>query len=151
MENKIILLVEDNPDDEELTIRTLKKNNILNDVVVTRSGTEALDYLFGTGSYAGRNTSISPVIIMLDIQLPRINGLEVLKRIRADGRTKLVPVVVLTSSDEERDLVESYKLGANSYVKKPVDFFEFQKAIKQLTLYWLLLNSAPPSTKKSGT
>jgi DNA-binding response OmpR family regulator len=145
MDFKIILLVEDNPDDEELTIRTLKKNNIMNDVVVAHDGKEALDYLFGTDKYVDRDTSIMPVIIMLDIKLPKIGGLEVLRRIRADKRTELLPVVILTSSDEERDLIESYKLGANSYVKKPVHFAEFQKAIKQLALYWLLLNNVPPN------
>lgn len=149
MEIKVILLVEDNPDDEELTIRTLKKHNILNDVVVARDGQEALDYLFGKGKYAGRNTGVMPAVIMLDIKLPKINGLEVLRRIRSDESTKLLPVVILTSSDEEKDLVESYKLGANSYVKKPVHFSEFQKAIKQLALYWLILNNVPSKVSRS--
>ena len=147
MDNKVILLVEDNQDDEELTIRTLKKNNILNDIIVAHDGIEALDYLFGTGKYKDRDMSIMPVIIMLDIKLPKINGLEVLKRIRSDERTKLLPVVILTSSDEERDLIESYMLGANSYVRKPVNFTQFQKAVQQLTLYWLLLNNAPPNIR----
>jgi CheY-like chemotaxis protein len=141
MENKVILLVEDSADDEELTIQTLRKNNIMNEVVVARDGKEALDYLSGSVGDAAR----MPVVIMLDIKLPKIGGLEVLRRIRADEKTKLLPVVILTSSDEERDLVESYRLGANSYVKKPVDFGDFQKAIRQLTLYWLILNNAPPT------
>jgi two-component system response regulator len=143
MEEKVILLVEDNPDDEELTIRTLRKNNILNSVVVAHDGSEALDYLFGTGKYKKRDPGVMPVIIMLDIKLPKVSGLEVLKRIRGDKKTKLLPVVILTSSDEERDLIESYQLGANSYVRKPVDFDQFQKAVQQLALYWLLLNKAP--------
>jgi two-component system response regulator len=147
MDKKVILLVEDNQDDEELTIRTLKKNNILNDIIVAHDGIEALDYLFGTGKYKDRDMSIMPVIVMLDIKLPKINGLEVLKRIRSDERTKLLPVVILTSSDEERDLIESYMLGANSYVHKPVNFSQFQKAVQQLALYWLLLNNAPPVIK----
>jgi len=145
MKEKVILLVEDNPDDEELTIRTLQKNNIRNEVVVAHDGVEALDYLFGTGKYAKRDMNILPVIIMLDIKLPKIGGLEVLRRIRGDERTKLLPVVILTSSDEERDLVESYQLGANSYVRKPVDFDQFQKAVQRLALYWLLLNKAAPN------
>lgn len=145
MEEKIILLVEDNPDDEELTVRTLKKNNIMNKIIVAHDGVEALDYLFGKGKYAKRDITNLPVIVMLDIKLPKINGLELLKRIRTDKRTKLIPVVILTSSDEERDLVESYKLGANSYVRKPVDFNQFQSAVKQLALYWILLNKVPPN------
>jgi two-component system response regulator len=143
MEEKTILLVEDNLDDEELTIRTLRKNNILNDVVVAHDGIEALDYLFGRGKFKKRDVSVMPVIVMLDIKLPKVSGLEVLKRIREDKKTKLLPVVILTSSDEERDLFESYQLGANSYVRKPVDFDQFQKAVQQLALYWLLLNKVP--------
>ena len=143
MENKVILLVEDNPDDEELTIRTLKKNNILNDIIVAHDGLEALDYLFCTGKYKDHETNIMPAIIMLDIKLPKMSGLEVLKRIRADKRTKLCPVVMLTSSDEEKDMIESYVKGANSYVKKPVDFIQFQRAIKDLAIYWLLINKTP--------
>jgi len=143
MSNKIILLVEDNPDDEELTIRILKKHHILNDVVVVRDGSEALDYLFGEGKYANRDLNVMPVIVMLDIKLPKVNGLEVLRRIREDKRTKWLPVVILTSSDEERDLIESYKMGANSYVRKPVDFIQFQQAVEQLALYWALLNEVP--------
>jgi two-component system response regulator len=147
MKEKVILLVEDNPDDQELTIRTLKKHHIMNEVVVAKDGSEALDYLFGAGKYAGRNTNDLPVVIMLDIKLPKIGGLEVLKRIRGDDRTRFLPVVILTSSDEERDLVESYKFGANSYVRKPVNFLEFQNAVQQLTLYWLILNEVPPNIR----
>lgn len=144
MSDKVILLVEDNPDDEALTLRALKKNNIQNDVVVARDGVEALDYLFGTGSYAGRDTSIVPSVTLLDLKLPKIDGLEVLKKIRADERTKLLPVVILTSSKEEQDLINGYKLGANSYIRKPVDFSQFIEAVRQLGLYWLLLNEAAP-------
>ncbi|OEU67355.1 MAG: two-component system response regulator [Desulfobacterales bacterium PC51MH44] len=143
MEEKIILLVEDNPDDELLAIRALKKNNIMNKVVIARDGVEALDYLFGTGAYEGRDMSEMPQVILLDLKLPKINGLEVLKRLRNDERTKLLPVVVLTSSREERDLTECYRLGANSYICKPVDFTQFAEAIRQLGLYWLVLNESP--------
>ena len=142
MDEKIILLVEDNADDEELTIRTLQKNHLKNKIVVVRDGVEALDYLFGTGEYSDRDLSVSPVLIMLDIKLPKLTGLEVLKKIKSDSRTSVVPVVMLTSSDEEKDLIESYQLGANSYVRKPVDFSEFQKSIRQLALYWVLLNES---------
>ena len=144
MDMKTILLVEDNPDDELLAIRALKQNKIMNEVVVARDGAEALDYLFGTGAYEGRDTSVMPQVILLDLKLPKISGLEVLKRLRNDDRTKLLPVVVLTSSKEDRDLNESYRLGANSYIRKPVDFAQFSEAIKQLGLYWLVLNEAPP-------
>ncbi len=144
MNEKIILLVEDNPDDELLTRRALEKNNISNQVVVARDGAEALDYLFGSGAYAGRDTGVLPQVVLLDLRLPKIDGLEVLRRLRADGRTEILPVVVLTSSDEERDIVESYSLGANSYVRKPVDFEQFAQAVLQLGLYWLLLNEPPP-------
>ncbi len=144
MRKKIILLVEDNPDDELLAIRALKKNNIMNEVVVARDGAEALDYLFGAGAYAGRDMSVMPQIILLDLKLPKIDGLEVLRRLRNDERTKLLPVVVLTSSREERDLTESYSLGANSYIRKPVNFAQFTEAIRQLGLYWLVLNESPP-------
>jgi CheY-like chemotaxis protein len=144
MEKKIILLVEDNPDDELLAIRALKKNNIMNEVVVARDGAEALDYLFGTGAYEDRDTSVMPQVILLDLKLPKIDGLGVLKRLREDERTKLLPVVVLTSSKEDKDLNESYRLGANSYIRKPVDFIQFTEAIKQLGLYWLVLNEPPP-------
>ena len=148
MEEKIILLVEDNADDEELTIRTLQKNHLKNKIVVVRDGVEALDYLFGTGEYKDRDLSVLPVLIMLDIKLPKLNGLEVLKRIKTDPRTKFIPVVILTSSDEEKDLVESYQLGANSYVRKPVDFSEFQNSVRQLALYWVLLNESPTNLGK---
>ncbi|HDQ45757.1 MAG TPA: response regulator [bacterium] len=147
MKDKIILLVEDNPDDEELTLRTLKKHHIMNEVIVAHDGAEALEYLFGDGKDSDGNGRERPVLIMLDIKLPRISGLEVLKHIRGDHRTKYLPVVILTSSDEDRDLVESYRLGANSYVRKPVNFLEFQNAVQQLTLYWLLLNEAPSMTR----
>ncbi|HJH32553.1 MAG TPA: response regulator [Methanosarcinaceae archaeon] len=140
---KIILLVEDNPDDVELTLRALKKNNILNKVVVANDGVEALDYLFGTGAYEGRNTSVIPQVLLLDLKLPKVNGLEVLQQIRNYGPTKLLPVVVLTSSMEEHDLIASYQLGANSYIRKPVDFSKFIEAVKQLGLYWLVLNEPP--------
>ena len=144
MSKKIILLVEDNPDDELLAIRALKKNNISNEVVVARDGVEALDYLFGTGAHAGRDMSEMPQIILLDLKLPKIDGLEVLRRLRNDERTKLLPVVVLTSSREEQDLTESYSLGANSYIRKPINFAQFTEAIRQLGLYWLVLNESPP-------
>ena len=144
MSDKIILLVEDNPDDEALTLRAFQKSNIQNEIVVARDGVEALDYLFGAGSHAGRDTSIQPAVVLLDLKLPKIDGLEVLKRIRADQRTKLLPVVVLTSSNEDQDLVNSYALGANSYIRKPVDFAQFIEAVGKLGLYWLLLNEAPP-------
>ena len=143
MSNKIILLVEDNPDDEALTIRALQKNNILNEVVVARDGEEALEYLFGTGRYEGRDTSIQPQVILLDLQLPKLSGHEVLKRLRADKRTELQPVVVLTTSSEQADIIESYKNGANSYTRKPVDFNQFIDAVRQLGLYWLVLNEVP--------
>jgi two-component system response regulator len=144
MNDKVILLVEDNPDDEALTLRALKKNNILNEVVVAHDGVEALDYLLGTGTHAGRNPSHLPQVVLLDLKLPKVDGLEVLRRIRADERTKLLPVVVLTSSKEEQDLLKSYSLHANSYVRKPVDFTQFTEAVRQLGLYWLVLNEAPP-------
>ncbi|MEJ2052939.1 MAG: response regulator [Calditrichaceae bacterium] len=143
MQEKIILLIEDNADDEELTIRTLKKNHIKNEIIVLRNGVEALDFLFGIGKYQDRDISEKPVLVMLDIKLPKLNGLQVLRKIKADSRTNLIPVVILTSSDEEKDLIESYKFGANSYVRKPVDFMEFQKSVQQLALYWVLLNEAP--------
>lgn len=144
MNDKVILLVEDNPNDEELTLRALKKSQILNPVVVVRDGAEALDYLFARGSYADRAASQVPQVILLDLKLPKIDGLEVLKAIRADDRTKLLPVVVLTSSVEDKDLISSYGLGANSYVRKPVDFIQFVEAVKQLGLYWLVINQPAP-------
>jgi two-component system, response regulator len=144
MGDKVILLVEDNPDDEALTVRALKKNNIGNEVVVARDGAEALDYLFGTGAYAGREMTVMPAITLLDLKLPKIDGLEVLNRVRADNRTKLLPVVILTSSKEEQDLINGYRLGANSYIRKPVDFGQFLEAVRQLRLYWLVLNESPP-------
>ncbi|MDH5562224.1 MAG: response regulator [Nitrospirota bacterium] len=144
MTSKHILLVEDHPDDEELTMRALKKNNIMNEVVVARDGVQALEYLFGTGAHAGRDMNIMPQIILLDLKLPKIDGLEVLRRLRADDRTKFLPVVVLTSSKEEQDIVKSYQLGANSYVRKPVDFQEFSQAVQNLGLYWLILNESAP-------
>jgi two-component system response regulator len=140
MEEKIILVVEDNPDDEALMLRALKKNGIANEIVVARDGVEALDYLFGEGQYSGRDGKNVPELILLDLKLPKIDGLDVLKRLREDDRTKYVPVVVLTTSSEQRDIVESYDLGANSYVTKPVDFREFMEATRQLGTYWLLLN-----------
>jgi len=145
MDDKVILLVEDNADDEALTLRALKKNNIKNDVVVAHDGVEALDYLLGAGGPAGRPPHPMPQVVLLDLKLPRVDGLEVLRRLRTDPRTRLLPVVILTSSKEERDLVSSYSLGANSYVRKPVDFAEFTEAIRQLGLYWLILNEAPPN------
>ena len=141
----MILLVEDNQDDEALTLRALKRNKIANEVVVARTGEEALDFLFGTGAHAGRDASVLPQVILLDLNLPRIDGLEVLRRVRANVRTKLLPVVVLTSSKEEQDLISGYSLGANSYVRKPVGFAEFTEAVKVLGMFWLLLNERPPS------
>ena len=143
MKKSIILLIEDNPDDEALTLRAMKKNKILNDIIVARDGAEAIDYLFALGKYAGRDISDAPQVILLDLNLPKIGGLEVLKRIRSDDRTRLFPVVVLTSSKEEKDLIESYKLGANSYICKPVNFNQFTEAIRHLGLYWLVLNEVP--------
>lgn len=143
MRKKFILLVEDNPDDEILTIRALKKNNILNEVVVARDGAEALDFIFGTGQYASRDIKETPQVVLLDLKLPKLDGLEVLKRLRKDERTKLLPIVVLTSSAEEQDMIESYSLGANSYILKPVDFNQFAEAIRHLGLYWLVLNKTP--------
>jgi CheY-like chemotaxis protein len=143
MKNKIILLVEDNPDDVALTLRALKKSKIMNDVVVAQDGVEALEYLFGTGKYAGRDTQVLPQVVLLDLKMPRMDGLDVLQRVRSDERTKLLPVVVLTTSSEDRDRVESYKLGANSYIRKPVNFEQFVDAVQKLGLYWLVLNEAP--------
>ena len=149
MEARMILLVEDNPDDAELTLRALKKNNIANQVTVVRDGAEALDYLFGAGSHAGRDLKKQPALVLLDLKLPKIDGLEVLRRMRADARTRLMPVVVLTSSREERDLVESYSLGANAYVRKPVNFVQFTQAVRDLGLFWLVLNEPPPDNNRT--
>lgn len=146
MTEKVILLVEDNPRDEDLTLRALKKNNIRNEVVVAHDGPEALDYLFATGTHAGRDRADLPAVVLLDLKLPKIDGIEVLRRIRGDERTRLQPVVILTSSNEERDRLEGYSSGANSYVRKPVEFTEFAEAVRQLGLYWVLLNEPPPPT-----
>jgi CheY-like chemotaxis protein len=140
----LILLIEDNPDDEELTLLAFEQSDINCEVVVARDGVEALDYLFGTGKFAGRNLEVMPALVLLDLQLPRINGLEVLQRLRSDNRTKLLPVVILTTSNEQQDLFNSYQLGCNSYIRKPVDFEQFQIAVQQLGMYWLLLNEPPP-------
>ena len=147
MEEKIILLVEDNPDDVELTLRAFNKNHISNKMIIANNGVEALDYLFGKGMYAGREIKDLPVLIMLDLNLPKINGLEVLKAIRQNEITKILPVVILTSSNQEKDVIACYKLGANSYIHKPVDFNEFSEVVKLLGLYWLLRNEPPPLAK----
>lgn len=144
MEEKMILLVEDNPDDEILTIRAFRKNNIKNEIVVAHDGEEALDFLFGRGEFAERDSQRFPEVVLLDLKLPKVDGLEVLRQIRADPRTHLLPVVILTSSKEEQDLIEGYSRGANSYVRKPVDFNQFVDAVRQLGLYWLVLNEPPP-------
>lgn len=144
--DKAILLVEDNPDDEALTLRALRRNNILNDVVVARDGVEALDYLFGTGAHAGRDTRTQPQVVLLDLKLPRLGGLEVLQRLRSDARTRLLPVVILTTSNEDSDVFSGYRLGANSYIRKPVDFNQFTDAVRQLGVYWLALNLPPPDS-----
>ena len=143
MRDRIILLVEDNADDEALTLRALKKNNVPNKVVVTRDGAEALDFLLGTGPYEGRDTSTMPQLVLLDLKLPKVGGLEVLQRIRANALTRLLPVVILTSSKEQQDLLDSYGYGANSYIRKPVDFAQFIQAVELNKLYWLLLNDSP--------
>jgi two-component system response regulator len=147
-EAKIILLVEDNADDEALTLRALKKNNIRNRIVVARNGVEALDYLFGTGAYEGRDLAVMPQLTLLDLNLPMVDGLEVLRRLRANASTRLLPVVILTSSNEEEDRISGYELGANSYVRKPVNFDSFTEAVRQLGLYWLVLNEPVPPVQK---
>ena len=141
--DKVILLVEDNPDDAALTLRAFRKSNVLDQVVLARDGVEALDYLFATGSHAGRDPRAIPQLMLLDLKLPRMDGLEVLRRMRADERTRLVPVVILTSSREQQDMIDGYGLGANSYVQKPVDFARFVQAVEQIKLYWLMLNESP--------
>jgi len=143
MQKRMLLLVEDNPDDEALTLRALKQNKISNEVVVARDGAEALDFLFCAGAYVNRDQHVLPEVVLLDLKLPKIDGLEVLRRLRADERTRLLPVVILTSSGEEQDLVTGYRLGANSYIRKPVDFDQFVEAVRNLGLYWLVLNQTP--------
>jgi two-component system, response regulator len=148
MAGNSILLVEDNPDDEALTLRAFRKNNVTNEVVIARDGVEALDYLFGTGAYANRDVIALPQLVILDLKLPKLDGLEVLRRLRVAPQTKLIPVVILTSSNEERDRLQGYGLGANSYIRKRVDFAAFVEAVRQLGLYWLLLNERPPVWRK---
>jgi two-component system response regulator len=147
MANKMILLVEDNPDDEALTLRAFDKNNITNEVVVVRDGAEALEWLFAEGEYADRDAGEHPEVILLDLKLPKVDGLEVLRRIRENERTKLLPVIILTTSEEESDRLAGYSLGANSYIRKPVDFSQFIEAVRQLGLYWLVLNESPPEPR----
>ncbi len=142
MESKTILLVEDNPDDEMLMLRALEKNRIANEVVITRDGAEALDYLFARGEYSGRDINVMPQLMLLDLKLPKISGLEVLRQLRSDERTRYIPIVVLTSSSEQEDVIKSYDLGANSFVQKPVDFDQFVEATKQLGTYWLIINKS---------
>jgi two-component system response regulator len=144
MSERYILLVEDNPDDEELTLLSLRKNNLAHEIVVVRDGVEAIDFLFGNGQYAGRDVTSVPTVILLDLKLPKLDGLGVLKRLRADERTRTLPVVVLTSSSQDADVIASYNLGANSYVRKPVEFGAFVEAVSSLGLYWVLLNRPPP-------
>jgi len=150
MKEPVILLVEDNADDEALTMRALKKNNITNKIVVARDGVEALDFLFARGPHAGRNHGVQPAVILLDLKLPKLDGFEVLRALRADIRTKLLPVVILTSSKEQQDIANGYNLGANSYVRKPVDFQQFVEAVRQLGLYWLVINEEPVSPYRGG-
>ncbi|HET7175846.1 MAG TPA: response regulator [Gammaproteobacteria bacterium] len=150
MDGKFILIVEDNPDDEEMTLRSLQQSGLANDVQVVRDGVEALDFLFGTGVFKGRDTERQPTVVLLDIKLPKLNGIDVLKRMRQDERTRTVPVVILTSSSEDEDMVKSYDSGANSYVRKPVIFTDFAKVVHDLGLYWMLLNQVPGKTPFSG-
>jgi CheY-like chemotaxis protein len=147
MKEQTILLVEDDPTDEDLTLRSLKKSNIMNRVVVARDGPEALDYIFARGAYAGRDATEEPQVVLLDLNLPRIGGLDVLRAIRADERTALLPVVILTSSKEDKDLLAGYTSGANGYVVKPVDFTQFSDAVRQLGLFWLVINQRPPNAR----
>lgn len=144
----VILLVEDNPDDEALTLRALKKNNIRNEVVIARDGVEAVDYLFGTGAHAGRDLSTMPQVVLLDLKLPKMDGFEVLERIRSSEATKFLPVVILTTSNEDQDRIRGYGLGANSFVRKPVEFDKFIEAVRQLGLYWLILNESAPVSRR---
>lgn len=150
MPDQVILLVEDNGDDEALTMRALQKNNVTNRIVVARDGVEALDYLFARGKHAGRDPRAEPAVILLDLKLPKVDGFEVLRELRADERTRLLPVVILTSSKEQQDIANGYDLGANSYVRKPVDFEHFLEAVRELGLYWLVLNETPVSSRRSG-
>ncbi len=150
MTDRFILLVEDNPDDEELTLLSLRKNNLAHEIVVVRDGVEAIEFLFGTGQHAGRDTSRVPTVVLLDLKLPKLDGLGVLKRVRADERTRMLPVVVLTSSSQDADVIASYNLGANSYVRKPVEFGAFVDAVSSLGLYWVLLNRPPPLHASAG-
>lgn len=144
MEPKVILLVEDNPDDEFLTLRSLETNRIANEIIVVRDGQAALDWLYGTGGDGGRAGPDLPAMILLDLKMPKVSGLDLLQRLRADPRTRRIPVVIFTSSGEDRDVLRSYDLGANSYVRKPVEFSEFSEAVRQLGLYWLVINASPP-------
>jgi two-component system response regulator len=148
--SRIILLVEDNPNDVELTLRAFEKNKLANEIVVVSDGVEALDYLFATGTHAGRDPAAVPDVVLLDLKLPKLQGLDVLRRMRADKRTNRLPVVILTSSNEEKDVIASYDLGANSFVRKPVDFGQFVEATRQLGLYWLVLNEPPPTSGTHG-
>ena len=144
MADKVILIVEDNPDDEEFTLRALRRAKVTNEIVVTRDGSEALDWLYGTGAHAGRDTSAAPTVVLLDLKLPKLSGIDVLKRMRTEESTRFTPVVVLTSSSEDEDMLRSYASGANSYVRKPVEFADFANAVAQLGIYWMLLNEPPP-------
>ena len=151
MKNKIVFLVEDNPDDVDLTLRSFKKSGFENELVIARDGVEALDYIFASGAHQGRDIENMPVLILLDLKLPKVNGIEVLRRLKSDPRTHSIPVVVLTSSNEDRDKMEAYKLRANSYIRKPVDFTAFNDVLRQLGVYWLTLNEAPPAAQLKET